>query len=175
MFWFDRRLTRSIGLLSYTFLMRSNCSDIFVPAVSSLNFLLVIISEGKHISLLIVAYVTKLVYVHKIINYYYVLLISPWARLSTFCSRTLLRRNQLCFISFHCNSFSMKNTNSFFSNAIIMFSVISLFVPTPWYRAISYPNKSHLLAFPFIGWLWIGCLIFNFQEENELRWKTFSI
>ncbi|XP_066373876.1 protein MICRORCHIDIA 6-like [Miscanthus floridulus] len=29
----DRRLTRSIGLLSYTFLMRSNCSDIFVPAV----------------------------------------------------------------------------------------------------------------------------------------------
>jgi len=93
MFWFDRRLTRSIGLLSYTFLMRSNCSDIFVPAVSSLNFLLVIISEGKHISLLIVAYVTKLVYVHKIINYYYVLLISPWARLSTFCLRTLLRRN----------------------------------------------------------------------------------
>lgn len=91
MFWLDRRLTRSIGLLSYTFLMRSNCSDIFVPAVSSLNFLLIIISEGKHISLLIVAYVTKLVYVHKIINYYYVLLISPWARLSTFCSRTLFK------------------------------------------------------------------------------------
>lgn len=29
----DRRLTRSIGLLSYTFLMRSNCNDIFVPVV----------------------------------------------------------------------------------------------------------------------------------------------
>ncbi|KXG20019.1 protein MICRORCHIDIA 6 [Sorghum bicolor] len=29
----DRRMTRSIGLLSYTFLMRSNCNDIFVPAV----------------------------------------------------------------------------------------------------------------------------------------------
>ncbi|WVZ62913.1 hypothetical protein U9M48_012604 [Paspalum notatum var. saurae] len=51
-----RRLTRSVGLLSYTFLMRCNCNDTFVPVVdyefdaSSSNFKRIMDSGEKHFS-----------------------------------------------------------------------------------------------------------------------------
>lgn len=51
-----RRLTRSVGLLSYTFLMRSNCNDTFVPAIdyeldaSSSNFKRIMDCGEKHFS-----------------------------------------------------------------------------------------------------------------------------
>uniref|UniRef100_A0A0D9WTN6 Morc S5 domain-containing protein n=1 Tax=Leersia perrieri TaxID=77586 RepID=A0A0D9WTN6_9ORYZ len=52
----NRRLTRSIGLLSYTFLTRTGCNDILVPAVdyefdeSSHTFKRINYSYGKHFS-----------------------------------------------------------------------------------------------------------------------------
>ncbi|OEL21974.1 Protein MICRORCHIDIA 6 [Dichanthelium oligosanthes] len=52
----NRRLTRSVGLLSYTFLMRTKCNDIFVPAVdyefdaSSSTFKRIMNCGEKHFS-----------------------------------------------------------------------------------------------------------------------------
>jgi hypothetical protein len=52
----NRRLTRSVGLLSYTFLMITRCNDIFVPAVdyefdaSSSTFKRIMNRDEKHFS-----------------------------------------------------------------------------------------------------------------------------
>ncbi|KAJ1288445.1 hypothetical protein BS78_02G089400 [Paspalum vaginatum] len=52
----NRRLTRNVALLSYTFLMRSNCNDTFVPAVDyefdalSSNFKKIMDCGEKHFS-----------------------------------------------------------------------------------------------------------------------------